>query len=54
MKGRQIADAEAPIVKQAALSAFAKFGMGFNASCPNATLDGCQGDDSMPPAGWED
>jgi extracellular elastinolytic metalloproteinase len=54
MKGRQVTNAEAPIVQQAAWSAFAKFGMGFNASCPNATLDGCQGDGSMPPAGWED
>lgn len=54
MKGKQITNAESPAVQQAAWGAFARFGMGFNASCPNTTLDGCQGDNSMPPAGWED
>ncbi|MFF4695263.1 M36 family metallopeptidase [Streptomyces chattanoogensis] len=40
--------------RTASWEAFAKFGMGFDAFCPNATFTGCRGGTAMPPAGHED
>lgn len=41
-------------VQRAAWESFAKYGMGFGASCPNASLIGCRGSNTLPPNGWED
>lgn len=54
LKGTRIANSEFPKVQQAAWEAFAKFGMGFDAWCPNASFVGCKNGKAMPPNGWED
>lgn len=41
-------------VRGAAWSAFARFGMGFDAFCPNASFFGCRGGTRMPPPGRDD
>lgn len=54
MQGKRITRAEYPAIQRAAWEAFAKFGMGVDAYCPNASLKGCVGSNAMPPDGWED
>jgi extracellular elastinolytic metalloproteinase len=54
MKGRQLANEEYAAVRRAAWEAFAKFGMGFDAFCPNASFFGCRGGSLMPPNESED
>ncbi|MEV0375802.1 M36 family metallopeptidase [Streptomyces sp. NPDC050636] len=54
MKGGPLTDAEYTAARKAAWESFAKFGMGFDASCPNAFFVGCKGGTAMPPAGHED
>ncbi|MFB8371497.1 M36 family metallopeptidase [Pseudarthrobacter sp. NPDC055928] len=55
MKGTgRLADGEYTGVRGAVWEAFAKFGMGFDASCPNATFSGCRGGTALPPEGVED
>lgn len=54
MKGKAIGAADYPAVQRAAWTAFAKFGMGVDASCANATFQGCRGGNQLPPEGWED
>jgi extracellular elastinolytic metalloproteinase len=51
----RITAAEADPVRRAAWQAFAAFGMGADAFCPNASFQGCQGDDTVPadPNVWE-
>jgi extracellular elastinolytic metalloproteinase len=49
MKGTSLAEAEYAKVRHAAWKAFAKFGMGIDAFCPNASFIGCLGGTSMPP-----
>jgi len=47
-------DEEYPAVRLAAWEAFARFGMGFDASCPNATFSGCRSGKALPPQGVDD
>ncbi|MCX4637496.1 hypothetical protein HEP86_04020 [Streptomyces sp. RPA4-5] len=54
MKGGLLTSAEYTVVRKAAWQAFARFEMGFDAFCPNATFTGCRGGTAMPPAGHED
>lgn len=55
MKGTQrLSDDEYGKVRRAAWEAFAQFGMGFDAFCPNASFHGCQAGKAMPPDGVED
>lgn len=54
IKGSRLTDTEYYSVKRAAWQAFARFGMGFDASCPNASFSGCRGGTQLPPDGWED
>ncbi len=55
MKGTgRLADDEYAAVRGAAWEAFARFGMGFDASCPNATFSGCRGGTALPPDGVDD
>jgi len=54
MKGSRLTEADYAEVQRAAWQAFARFGMGFDASCPNASFVGCQGGTQLPPDGWED
>lgn len=54
MEGGSLTSAEYAAVQLAVWKAFSKFGMGFDAFCPNASLTGCQGSATMPPAGWQD
>lgn len=49
MKGTRLSNDEYIKVRRAAWEAFAKFGMGFDASSPNATFSGCQGGTALPP-----
>lgn len=54
MTGQQLTNDEYADVRRAAWEAFAKFGMGFDASCPNASFFGCNGGSAMPPNQWQD
>ena len=55
MKGSgRLTDDEYAAVRGAAWEAFARFGMGFDASCPNATFSGCRGGTARPPDGVDD
>ena len=55
MKGTgRLTDSEYTAVRGAAWEAFARFGMGFDASCPNSTFSGCRGGTALPPDGVED
>lgn len=54
MRGAKVQEGEYAKVRQAAWEAFAQFGMGFDAFCPNASFRGCQGGTAMPPDGVED
>ncbi|PRN02979.1 hypothetical protein A0O30_19580 [Pseudomonas sp. LLC-1] len=54
MKGSRLSPVEYENVQHAAWQAFARFGMGFDASCPNASFVGCRGGIQLPPDGWED
>lgn len=49
-----LAAEEYPAVRLAAWEAFARFGMGFDASCPNATFSGCRSGKALPPQGTDD
>ncbi|MDR7159032.1 M36 family metallopeptidase [Arthrobacter sp. BE255] len=55
MKGTgRLTEEEYAAVRRAAWEAFARFGMGFDASCPNATFSGCRGGTAIPPDGVDD
>lgn len=54
MQGGLLTTTEYTAVRKAAWEAFARFEMGFDAFCPNATFTGCRGGTAMPPAGQED
>lgn len=54
MEGGRLSGAEYGTVRHAAWEAFARYGMGFDAFCPNATFDGCRGGTELPPAGHTD
>lgn len=47
-------EAEYPEVRKAAWESFARYGMGFDAFCPNASFTGCRSGTQLPPAGHED
>lgn len=49
MKGTRLSNDEYLKVRRAAWEAFAKFGMGFDASSLNATFRGCQGSTALAP-----
>lgn len=50
MKGTpRLTDDEYALVRRGAWGAFAKFGMGFDAFCTNATFSGCHGGTQIPP-----
>jgi extracellular elastinolytic metalloproteinase len=49
----RLSAAEHTAAGRAAWQAFARFGMGVNASCPNASFSGCRGDTAVPPDGFE-
>ncbi|MEU7725765.1 M36 family metallopeptidase [Streptomyces sp. NPDC040724] len=55
LEGSRLTEAEYTAVRKAAWGSFAKFGMGFDAFCPNASLLAtCQAGTQLPPAGHED
>ncbi|GGN81155.1 hypothetical protein GCM10011579_067390 [Streptomyces albiflavescens] len=54
MEGGRLTSAEYGTVQHAAWEAFARYGMGFDAFCPNATFTGCRGGTELPPAGHTD
>ncbi|WP_406192010.1 MULTISPECIES: hypothetical protein [unclassified Streptomyces] len=47
-------EAQYPEVRNAAWGSFARYGMGFDAFCPNASFTGCVASIKLPPAGHED
>jgi extracellular elastinolytic metalloproteinase len=51
--GGRLSAAEHTRVTRAAWQAFAAFDMGVNASCPNASFFGCNGDSTVPPDDFE-
>lgn len=50
----RLSEEEYTAVRAAAWAAFARFGMGFDASCPNSTFNGCRSGTALPPAGVDD
>ncbi|MFI6034928.1 M36 family metallopeptidase [Streptomyces sp. NPDC051315] len=54
LAGDKVTEAEYPAVRRAAWEAFARFGLGFDAFCPNASLRGCRAGTRLPPEGHED
>ncbi|WP_166028321.1 M36 family metallopeptidase [Streptomyces chilikensis] len=50
----EIDEGEYAAVRPAAWEAFARFGMGFDAFCPNASFHGCRAGSAMPPEGHVD
>jgi extracellular elastinolytic metalloproteinase len=55
MKGTgRLPEGEYPAVRLAAWEAFARFGMGFDASCPSATFKGCRSGTALPPDETDD
>ncbi|MDX3310747.1 M36 family metallopeptidase [Streptomyces sp. ME08-AFT2] len=54
LRGKSFTEAEYPEVRLAAWGSFARYGMGFDASCPNASFVGCQAGSLLPPDGHED
>ncbi|WP_149823525.1 M36 family metallopeptidase [Streptomyces tailanensis] len=54
LKGAAFTEAEYPEVRKAAWESFARYGMGFDAFCPNASFTGCRSGTQLPPAGHED
>lgn len=50
----RLTEGEYTAVRGAAWEAFARFGMGFDASCPNATFSGCRSGTALPPDGTDD
>lgn len=48
MKGRSLTDTEFKKVRRAAWEGFARYRMGADASCPNASFDGCVGGTAIP------
>jgi extracellular elastinolytic metalloproteinase len=55
MKGTgRLSEGEYSSVRLAAWEAFARFGMGFDASCPGATFRGCRSGTALPPDGTDD
>jgi extracellular elastinolytic metalloproteinase len=54
LAGAKFTEAEYPAVRRAAWEAFARFGMGFDAFCPNASFMGCRAGTQLPPQGRED
>lgn len=51
MKGGPLTGTEYTAVRNAAWKAFARYEMGFDAFCPNATFTGCRGGTAMPCGG---
>ncbi len=54
MEGGRLTSAEYATVQRAAWEAFARYEMGFDAFCPNASFAGCQGGTELPPPGHTD
>ncbi|WP_405009210.1 M36 family metallopeptidase [Kitasatospora sp. NBC_01539] len=54
LRGSRITAEEYPAVREAAWTAFAAYGMGFDATCPNASFVGCRSGSALPPSGSED
>lgn len=54
LRGTSFTEAEYPGVRPAAWKAFARYGMGFDAFCPNASFVGCRAGSLLPPDGHED
>jgi extracellular elastinolytic metalloproteinase len=54
LAGDRFTEAEYPAVRRAAWESFARFGMGFDAVCPNASFFGCRAGTQLPPEGHED
>ncbi|GAA2931077.1 MULTISPECIES: M36 family metallopeptidase [Streptomyces] len=54
LTGTAFTEAEYPEVRKAAWGSFARYGMGFDAFCPNASFAGCRAGNQLPPAGHED
>ncbi|MFM9700065.1 M36 family metallopeptidase [Streptomyces europaeiscabiei] len=54
LKGTAFTEAEYPEVRKAAWGSFARYGMGFDAFCPNASFAGCRAGNELPPVGHED
>lgn len=54
LKGTVFTEAEYSEVRKAAWGSFARYGMGFDAFCPNASFTGCRAGTQPPPAGHED
>lgn len=54
MAGRQLSNQEYGLARHAAWKAFARFGMGVDAFCPNASFFGCQGGTALPAEDSED
>ncbi|MFF3334006.1 M36 family metallopeptidase [Streptomyces sp. NPDC002888] len=53
-EGNRLTEDEYHAVRDAAWGAFARFGMGFDAFCPNATFTGCTAGTQLPPQGHDD
>ncbi|MFE4054207.1 M36 family metallopeptidase [Streptomyces sp. YIM B13518] len=54
LRGKLFTQTEYPEVRMAAWGSFARYGMGFDAFCPNASFVGCRAGAALPPAGHED
>ncbi|MFI6369448.1 M36 family metallopeptidase [Streptomyces sp. NPDC050546] len=54
LKGTAFTEAEYAGVRKAAWGSFARYGMGFDAFCPNTSFIGCRAGTKLPPAGHED
>ncbi|MGP4052440.1 M36 family metallopeptidase [Streptomyces sp. 2A115] len=54
LQGKAFTEAEYPEVRVATWGSFARYGMGFDAFCPNASFVGCRAGALLPPAGHED
>lgn len=48
LKGTAFTEAEYPEVRKAAWGSFARYGMGFDAFCPNASFTGCRAKTQLP------
>ncbi|WP_037677430.1 M36 family metallopeptidase [Streptomyces griseus] len=53
-EGNRLTEDEYRAARAAAWGAFARFGMGFDAFCPNASFTGCRAGTQLPPEGHED
>jgi extracellular elastinolytic metalloproteinase len=54
LEGTKFTEEEYPAVRDAAWGAFIRYGMGFDAFCPNASFFGCRAGTQRPPEGHED